>query len=390
MKLHKILENGRKFWDDNEHRIKPVVHFAGKTFGELANFAQLEKTPTIANYLNTSYRCKEAYESSFTNDDSAYFINSKWEPIFSHEVWPVVTKICEEGHASRIESIKKDKSSSVGNYVCNFGNGLKLGWKGADVIITGVYVSTGRAEDLRKMLRETVWKILKTNCITIGVFKHNWDSYFSINTQEDHDKFIDSFNGRKYSEYIKKFQEKKIGRSLLFYGPPGTGKSSLIKTIANNLNLKTLRLQNLNDIRNRSIVEIVDIFDPEAIVMEDIDHLYKYDISSLLEKIENFNARGKYIFASANEINKLDSALLRPGRFDELIEILHIDEESLHKLTTDEEVINLVKHFPVAFVVEVVKRIEIMGKEEALKNIDDIKKRIECDTGEYKLGTKAP
>lgn len=194
------------------------------------------------------------------------------------------------------------------------------------------------------------------------------------------------------SENYYGFTLDKDQRYLLddFTVTHNTGKSFCIKGIVHLLKMKTLRIQQLNKMNNSSIVELIDMFSPDAIVLEDIDHLYSHDISTLLEKIENFNTTGKYIFATANEINLVHDALLRPGRFDELIE-LPLDYEMVRKEIPDVEIYEMVKEFPIAFVMEVKKRLEVKGKERFLKEgIEDIIARVnKIKAGNFKLENKA-
>jgi SpoVK/Ycf46/Vps4 family AAA+-type ATPase len=126
------------------------------------------------------------------------------------------------------------------------------------------------------------------------------------------------------------------------------------------------------------MTEIIKVVGPDCIILEDIDHLGHEEIVDLLDKIEDFNHENKLVFATANRVSRLDNALLRPGRFDEAIEIKNIDEEVLLKLVQgDSEIFEIVKNFPVAFAVELMKRVKILGKEEALQNIQDLQDRVD-------------
>ncbi|HVI40792.1 MAG TPA: ATP-binding protein [Anaerovoracaceae bacterium] len=384
--MRKFLQKGKAYLLENEGRIRSGVEFVGKCMEDIATITQLQ-SPSVANYLATGFKVKKHYKEVYDKGIQDFFLNDSWELIFTHEVWPVAAQILERGYINKIEIRKKEGESSKNIHVCHLSGELKIGWLGHDKYIDAMYVSAGMAEEAKKLLETEVWNIFKTNCITVGAFKHNWNTYFSINNQEDHKKFVECHNGKKFAEYMKTFQEQKIGRSVLFYGPPGSGKSNIVKAVSNALGLKTVRLNNLDNIRNQAIVSIMDIFNPDAIIIEDIDHLYSHDISTLLEKIENFNMRGKYVLATANEVTKINSALLRPGRFDELIEVLAMSEEALRALIEDDqEIYEIVKDYPVAFVMELLKRIKAMGKKEALANMNDLKKRVEMlQKAEYKL-----
>lgn len=381
-----LFLKSKKFINIHSGQLRSGIEFTGKLMEEVANITQLTKS-SPASYISSGFKIKKHYQNAFARNVEDFFLTEAWEPVFCPEVWPVAAQILERGYANKIECIKREKNSSHLVYICHLPGDLTVGWYGSNSTIDSMYISSGKQQEINELLEKEVWHIYKTDCLTIGVIKHNWQSRFSINEEETHSKFVECGTGTKYANIMKRYQEEKIGRAMLFYGPPGSGKSNIIKAVSNSLKLKTVRLQNLDQIRNKAIVSILDVFNPDAIILEDIDHLYSNDISSLLEKLENFNIRGKYVLATANEIGKINGALLRPGRFDELVEITSLSKEAiLVLLNGDEEIYEIVKTYPVAFIMEMVKRIKIIGREEALASIGDIKKRVEfCNKAEYKL-----
>ncbi len=230
----------------------------------------------------------------------------------------------------------------------------------------------------KKIISDKAWELTINNCLSIDIVKQAMQYKFVFNTDVTHGHYQLDSRAQYYSEYLLKYVKRNLGRSTLFYGPPGTGKSNLIKAVSNSLKMKTIRLHNINYKTNQAIVDVIDFFNPDAIVLEDIDHLYVNDVGILLEALEKLNASGKFILASANEIKKINSAFLRPGRFDELIEIWKLDFDTVRKLVNyDQEIFNLVKEYPIAFIKEVMKRVETHGKEQALSQINDIIKRVE-------------
>nr|XP_023924172.1 AAA-ATPase At2g18193-like isoform X2 [Quercus suber] len=133
---------------------------------------------------------------------------------------------------------------------------------------------------------------------------------------------------------------KKVGkawkRGYLLYGPPGTGKSSLIAAMANYLKFNIYDL-NLSDIysdsqlrrillatSNRSILVIEDIdCSAELEDREEEDNSKnsssKFTLSGLLNIIDGlWSSCGdeRIIVFTTNHKDRLDPALLRPGRMD--------------------------------------------------------------------------
>ncbi|KAG9142633.1 hypothetical protein Leryth_020652 [Lithospermum erythrorhizon] len=146
---------------------------------------------------------------------------------------------------------------------------------------------------------------------------------------------------------IEKFVERrefyrKVGkawkRGYLLYGPPGTGKSSLIAAMANHLNFDIYDLE-LTGLRRNSELRslLVATANKSILVVEDIDATIdlnnklakrsedhaqeesKVTLSGLLNFIDGlWSSCGdeRIIIFTTNHIEKLDPALLRPGRMD--------------------------------------------------------------------------
>lgn len=132
-------------------------------------------------------------------------------------------------------------------------------------------------------------------------------------------------------------------RGYLLYGPPGCGKTSFVKAIAGQIgyNICEIQLsdQNLND---RNLNSLLSSFGRKTILLfEDIDAVFvattedegkkkkgnvksmrksKFGgvtFSGLLNAIDGVASEEDYIvFMTTNHVDKLDPALIRPGRID--------------------------------------------------------------------------
>ena len=117
-------------------------------------------------------------------------------------------------------------------------------------------------------------------------------------------------------------------RGYLLHGPPGTGKSSAIRTIASELDLGLAIL----DIGRKSLSDdqlceaLADAPKDAVLVFEDIDAVFAgraaedahgISFSGLLNAIDGVAAQeGRALFMTSNHIERLDPALIRPGRAD--------------------------------------------------------------------------
>ena len=135
-------------------------------------------------------------------------------------------------------------------------------------------------------------------------------------------------------------------RGYLLHGPPGTGKSSAVVAIASALQMDIAVLSlgdsNLDD---NSISELFSSIPVNSIVlMEDIDCAFlerkenedkrsKITFSGLLNAIDGVAAgEGRLLFATTNHIERLDPALIRPGRVDRKMYVGHATREQAHQL----------------------------------------------------------
>ncbi|GMP57661.1 hypothetical protein CsSME_00021647 [Camellia sinensis var. sinensis] len=146
--------------------------------------------------------------------------------------------------------------------------------------------------------------------------------------RDDLDRFV---KGRDYYQRVG----KPWKRGYLLYGPPGTGKSSLIAAMANYLKFDIIDLE-LTKIRYNSDFQqlLVSTGNQSILVIEDIDcsikfqnrqdGVYKNDdtqltLSALLNFIDGlWSSCGdeKIIIFTTNHKDRLEPALLRPGRMD--------------------------------------------------------------------------
>jgi proteasome regulatory subunit len=139
-------------------------------------------------------------------------------------------------------------------------------------------------------------------------------------------------------------------KGVLLHGPPGTGKTLLAKAVAHETNAHFMRVVGSELVQKyigegaRLVRELFDLAKkkaPTIIFIDEIDAVgasrteantsgdreVQRTLLQLLAGMDGFENRGDVkIIGATNRIDILDRALLRPGRFDRIIEIPLPDE----------------------------------------------------------------
>ena len=117
---------------------------------------------------------------------------------------------------------------------------------------------------------------------------------------------------------------------MMFYGVPGTGKTSLIHALASHFNFNIYYINSLGSIGTLLSNKYIS---SGILVIEDIDSLAETlsreekekgttSLHDLLNSLDGFTSQHGMILAiTSNHPERLDSALIRPGRIDLALEI---------------------------------------------------------------------
>jgi proteasome regulatory subunit len=149
---------------------------------------------------------------------------------------------------------------------------------------------------------------------------------------------------------------EKVGieppKGVLLFGPPGTGKTLLAKAVAHETNSTFIRLIGSELVRKyigegarlvRELFKMAMEKAPSIIFIDELDAIgakrteastsgdreVQRTLMQLLAEMDGFNARNNVRFIGAtNRLDIIDHAMLRPGRFDRLIEVILPDIEA--------------------------------------------------------------
>jgi proteasome regulatory subunit len=143
---------------------------------------------------------------------------------------------------------------------------------------------------------------------------------------------------------------EKVGieppKGVLLFGPPGTGKTMLAKAVAHETNSTFIRLIGSELVRKyigegarlvRELFKMAMEKAPSIIFVDELDAIgakrteastsgdreVQRTLMQLLAEMDGFNPRNNVRFIGAtNRLDIIDPAMLRPGRFDRLIEVV--------------------------------------------------------------------
>lgn len=184
--------------------------------------------------------------------------------------------------------------------------------------------------------------------------------------------------------HINKFVDMDIMRSYLFEGPPGTGKTTLIQYLIRETGFRTLRLDisHFEGTFSRRMIDdlqsLIEFTKPDMVILDDIDLLGTHASKQLLSTIEWCRSQIKVFVASANNRQRMTPALLRAGRFDDFFEVNELDPEVVKTILGPDlqDRYEDFKTWPIVYLMDLRKKIKVLGKEEALKSVQHTHKRI--------------
>jgi len=155
-------------------------------------------------------------------------------------------------------------------------------------------------------------------------------------------------------ERFEKFGIPLLNGALL-YGPPGCGKTFVVERLIEEIGFNFIKV-NPSDLASpfvhggqekigqlfKSAAEMspclvfIDEFDALVPSREgDVSHHYAAEVNEMLAQMSSCGKRGIFVIAATNRPEKIDSAILRSGRFDKLIYLPQPDSaarEAMFKL----------------------------------------------------------
>jgi ATPase family protein associated with various cellular activities (AAA) len=307
-----------------------------------------------------------------------YFSGDEWVQPYSPDFNQTLLHVLQKFPYERIKTLEDNTFVRI----CTMPNGVKAGWTylGRLQQVDHVYVEAARVDEARDYIKQLLWEQFKGKSLVMRKNNRMVIGNDEARVIFEVDDVFESKLSKRALELSKQLERplsKDVSRSIMFYGPPGTGKSTLARTIVELMNLRSFRIRiaDLGGLDNSTLFEAINIFEPDAVILDDFDRAHGQE--QLLETLEFFQQKVKLVIATVNDKNKLDSALLRPGRIDILELVDKMDQEVVkHVLGEYADGYDLVKDWPIAFITEYVKRRSYLSAEEAADSVKELTQRV--------------
>lgn len=189
---------------------------------------------------------------------------------------------------------------------------------------------------------------------TLYNFKYNFDSVAGNEEAKESVKDIVDFlkTPEKYTKY-----GARMPKGVILYGEPGTGKTLIAKAVAGEAGVPFYAISGSDFVqmyvgvgasRVRNLFKKAKKDGKAVIFIDEIDAIGKkrdggkssggsderdQTLNALLTEMSGFNEHcGIVVMAATNRLDMLDSALLRPGRFDRQVEVSLPDVRGREKI----------------------------------------------------------
>jgi len=204
-----------------------------------------------------------------------------------------------------------------------------------------------------KIKRKSMFSATNLDVVAVEDIGFNFDNVAGNEEAKDSVQDVVDFlkNPEKYSAY-----GARMPKGIILYGDPGTGKTLLAKAVAGEANVPFYAVSGSDFVqiyvgvgagRIRSLFKKARSHGKAVIFIDEIDAIGKkrdngsgggsdekdQTLNALLTEMSGFNeSEGIMIIAATNRLDMLDSALLRPGRFDRHIEVTLPDVSAREKI----------------------------------------------------------
>ena len=266
--------------------------------------------------------------------------------------------------------------------------GARVGWMAdsGGKNIANLFVWHSHVKEFAATVCELMWAEIGSRHVTVnqseGLVIDELDSGHVIPTN-----LIDELGAR-----VTAFYEKGKTRSYMITGRPGTGKTTCIQHLVRKLALRSVRIpvgelsngRGVTDVvshpndKTLALVPLVATLKPDVIILDDVDRAPSNIQDTLLDFMQLARNHAKLILISVNNPEELSTAFKRPGRIDDHRTVPLLDLGTVKTILGDyhEELVSQVREWPVAYLLEFMERVDVLGFDQAKKEIVELEQRL--------------
>jgi adenylate kinase family enzyme len=382
--MHKFRRHRRRRGQGQLGRFAKYLDIAAD-FG--VALLRVRDRPTLLDWValatcgvNTTLKVREEVKSRRYHDPREFFDVYRDVEVSTWAEFPLELKQLTIKHAH--DAVERDEGAGEGDDIivtAKLGD-EEVGWiVGEDGIEGGPYLHRERGIATARALGACIWRdlgVAHLRCVNedIRPVAEALDDAFPR-------ELVQTLGVR-----LGAFAKQSIPRSVLLEGPPGTGKSTAVRMIVRDLGFRSLHIDlralaiGGEDVRASADISPrlrgwITVLRPDAVIIDDIDRVL--DDTQLFDLLEWMSRKCKLVAATANVTENMAPALLRPGRFDEVIRVDEPEPALVRRLVGDDAaVFERVKAWPVAYVAEYAKRAKSLGREAAWSELDELEARV--------------
>lgn len=360
-------------------RTQKIVSSSVELFDAIAPFVE---KPSIFNVINVTFKVtKFLIESQKTFTDMFFDNENDWQYLdLPSSLVQLIVNECLKFPTTIFQTIDSEENGVV--RVSDLGD-VRVGWitPPNQRTIEAFFIENGKYEAFYTAIRSNLQRRFEGKSIVVDLRKN-----FIGGNQEkitlQVDNLVNPLPSKIATEFAVDFKKAinvNENRSLLLYGPPGTGKSTIAQQISNELNLFTIRfkVETLNYDCN-ILMNTVNVFRPDCVIIDDLDR--STNQFYLLNALSELHRITPLIIATANNREKLDEAIMRPERFDEIVFVKNLDNDVILKILEDtptsDKIFDLIKNWPIVFIQEYVRRRKWLPEEKAINTIKELADRV--------------
>lgn len=180
-----------------------------------------------------------------------------------------------------------------------------------------------------------------------------WEKFNEVRKRSIHTIYLPLEQSQKVLADVRHFllpetrsNYEKFGipyrKTYCFYGPPGSGKTSLIHSVASEMDKNICTFRFHNSTKDLDLCNALKWIPKNSIfVLEDIDCIIKnreeiksgVTFSGILNLLDGLSSMDCMLtFITTNHFLELDAAIKRPGRIDYILEFSYINREQIFKM----------------------------------------------------------